>query len=167
MSPRYLRSNGEPVEVQVEPRGDGRVRVVVGEWEREVHVADLGHGRFRLGAEGDAKVVTFDRDGAARFVTVGGVGEAKLEREERGRSRRRESSEGILASPMPGTVVKVLVAAGDAVAKGDDLVIVEAMKMEIKISAPRDGRVKSVAAAEGRPCDGGEILVELEAGAAE
>ena len=167
MSPRYVRPNGESVEVQVEPLGEGRVRVVVGEWEQEMDVTDLGEGRFRLGVGDGPKVVAFDRDGAARFVTVGGVGEAKLEREERGRSRRRESSEGILASPMPGTVVKVLVAAGDDVAKGDDLVIVEAMKMEIKISAPRDGKVKSVSAAAGEPCDGGEILVELEAGASE
>lgn len=155
------------MEVLLEPLGDGRVRVVVGEWEQELSVADLGDGRFRLGQGENSKVVAFDRDGAARFVTVGGVGEAKLEREERGRSRRRESSEGILASPMPGTVVKVLVAAGDDVAKGDDLVIVEAMKMEIKISAPRDGRVRTVSATAGEPCDGGEILVELEAGAAE
>jgi biotin carboxyl carrier protein len=63
---------------------------------------------------------------------------------------------------MPGTVVKVLVSEGDVVAKGDTLVIVEAMKMEIKLSAQLAGTVRAVRAKEGTPCDAGETLVELE-----
>jgi biotin carboxyl carrier protein len=63
---------------------------------------------------------------------------------------------------MPGTVVKVLVAPGERVEKGQDLLVVEAMKMEIKVSAPVAGTVKAVRAAEGDPCDAGQVLAEVE-----
>ena len=73
------------------------------------------------------------------------------------------SGPGGLSAPMPGTVVKVLVSPGDVVAKGQDLLIVEAMKMEFKISAPSSGTVVDIAAVEGEPCDAGQILAEIEA----
>jgi pyruvate carboxylase subunit B len=135
----------------------------VGESVLDLRVEPLGAGTFRLvGADG-AWRFRVDRDGTRRYVTGEGVGEAVLEAEGRGRRRRREAPEGTLSSPMPGTVVKVLVAQGDTVKKGQDLVVVEAMKMEIKLSAPRDGTVKSLRAEAGARCDAGEALVELEA----
>jgi acetyl/propionyl-CoA carboxylase alpha subunit len=69
---------------------------------------------------------------------------------------------GGLETPMPGKVIKVAVAPGAEVKKGDELVVVEAMKMENAIRAPRDGRVKSVAARVGDLVSPGLVLVELE-----
>jgi 3-methylcrotonyl-CoA carboxylase alpha subunit len=61
---------------------------------------------------------------------------------------------------MPGTVTKMLVAAGAAVTKGTVLAIVEAMKMEHAVKAPRDGKVKAVHFAAGdQVADGAELLV--------
>jgi biotin carboxyl carrier protein len=67
-----------------------------------------------------------------------------------------------LVAPMPGKVVRVLVAPGDPVAAGDGLVVVEAMKMENELRAGRAGRVAAVHVREGQPVDGGALLVELE-----
>jgi 3-methylcrotonyl-CoA carboxylase alpha subunit len=78
---------------------------------------------------------------------------------EQGRSRAR--AEGGLTSPMPGRVRKVLVAVGDSVAKGDVLLILEAMKMEHAIRAPREGRVVRIAFGEGDLVDAGVELVEI------
>ena len=64
---------------------------------------------------------------------------------------------------MPGKIVKVPVRAGDSVSERDLLVVLEAMKMEHRIEAPRDGVVKSVAVAPGALVTGGTTLVELEA----
>jgi 3-methylcrotonyl-CoA carboxylase alpha subunit len=65
---------------------------------------------------------------------------------------------------MPGTVTKMLVVAGAAVTKGTVLVIVEAMKMEHAVKAPRDGKVKAVHFATGdQVSDGAELLVLEEA----
>ena len=64
-------------------------------------------------------------------------------------------------SPMPGTILKINVSAGQAVKKGDILVILEAMKMENEILAPRDGSVAQVVAAQGATVDTGAPLVVL------
>ncbi|MGH7342323.1 MAG: acetyl-CoA carboxylase biotin carboxyl carrier protein subunit [Candidatus Rokuibacteriota bacterium] len=67
-----------------------------------------------------------------------------------------------LASPMPATVALVTVAPGQTVARGDVLIMLEAMKMELPIIAPRDGRVKSVACVPGELVQPGVPLVDLE-----
>jgi len=72
--------------------------------------------------------------------------------------------EGCIAVPaqIPGNVWKINVVPGSVVRKGDPLVIIESMKMEIVIQSPRPGRVRDVLCAEGRPVSGGENLLVLE-----
>lgn len=65
-------------------------------------------------------------------------------------------------APMPGTILKVNVAAGDAVKAGDVLMILEAMKMENEIMAPADGKVSSVTVAQGQSVDTGATLCTIE-----
>jgi len=69
---------------------------------------------------------------------------------------------GRLVAPMPGTIIRVAVQAGDEVAKGAALVVVEAMKMEHTVAAPREGRVKAVNFAVGDLVDEGAELLVLE-----
>jgi acetyl/propionyl-CoA carboxylase alpha subunit len=68
---------------------------------------------------------------------------------------------GIAVAPMPGTVVRVLVAVGDAVEAGTPLVVLEAMKMESTLAAEIPGVVTAVRVAAGAMVDGGEVLVEI------
>ena len=63
---------------------------------------------------------------------------------------------------MPGTVIRVLVAAGDRVAARQPLVVLEAMKMETPLASPYDATVRAVHVAEGDRVAGGTLLVELE-----
>jgi acetyl/propionyl-CoA carboxylase alpha subunit len=70
---------------------------------------------------------------------------------------------GRIESPLPGQVVKVLVEAGQHVAAGEELVVVEAMKMEHSIKAPADGTVNAVHCAAGDQVDRGRSLVDFEA----
>jgi biotin carboxyl carrier protein len=65
-------------------------------------------------------------------------------------------------SPMPGRVMRVLVAAGDRVTAGQPVVVVEAMKMENELRAPGDGVVTAVNAQEGAAIDAGAVLVVIE-----
>lgn len=67
-----------------------------------------------------------------------------------------------LVAQFPGKVRKVLVAAGASVKEGDALVMVEAMKMEFSVKAPRDARVKAVLVKEGQQLSPGDRFVELE-----
>ena len=61
-----------------------------------------------------------------------------------------------------GTVWKVLVQVGDAVAAEQELLILESMKMEMPVEAPRAGRVASVAVKPGEAVEEGDLLLELE-----
>jgi biotin carboxyl carrier protein len=78
-------------------------------------------------------------------------------------TRRRSSAEGAqsIAAPMPATVVKLLVKAGDAVKKGDTLVILEAMKMELPLRADGDATVTAVHCREGDLVQPDAVLVEM------
>ena len=67
-----------------------------------------------------------------------------------------------VVAPMPGRIVKVLVKAGDRVAGGQGLVVVEAMKMENELRAPRDGTVAAVRVSEGMSVDANAVLVVVE-----
>ena len=75
---------------------------------------------------------------------------------------RAAHAESTVTAPMPGTVIRVEVAPGDAVRARQPLVVLEAMKMEIPVHSPFDGTIKDVHAAEGDRVAGGTILVELE-----
>ena len=68
----------------------------------------------------------------------------------------------LAAPPMPGRVVRVLVAAGDAVPARHGLLVVEAMKMENELRATHAGRVVSVAVTEGQSVDAGAVLAVVE-----
>ncbi|MBN9525968.1 MAG: acetyl/propionyl/methylcrotonyl-CoA carboxylase subunit alpha [Alphaproteobacteria bacterium] len=73
-----------------------------------------------------------------------------------------EGGHGGVTSPMPGKVIQVLAQAGDAVAKGQPLLILEAMKMEHTIAAPVDGRIAAINAAVGEQVNEGVVLVAFE-----
>ena len=64
-------------------------------------------------------------------------------------------------APMPGTIVSVAVTAGQAVKKGDTLVVIEAMKMENEIAAPLDGTVATINCTKGESVDSGKLLVSM------
>ena len=64
--------------------------------------------------------------------------------------------------PMPGTILDVKVSVGQAVKNGDTLVILEAMKMENEIAAPRDGVVASINVTKGATVGTGDVLISLK-----
>ena len=72
------------------------------------------------------------------------------------------ASTGAVTAPMPGTILKVLKASGDAVKAGDVVLILEAMKMENEISAPADGVIGSLSLTEGSTVAGGDLLFEVK-----
>lgn len=77
------------------------------------------------------------------------------------RGGAKAQGNGVLKSPMPGRVVKVLVAEGDSVTPGTPLVVVEAMKMENELVAESAGAVKKVYVQPGDAVEGGAQLVAI------
>jgi len=80
---------------------------------------------------------------------------------ERQDSTVSEAADRELRAPMTGKVVKVAAVVGGAVRAGEILVILEAMKMEYRLVAPRDGTVESVGCKEGDRVDLGHVVVRL------
>ena len=75
---------------------------------------------------------------------------------------KEEDTGKTLKSPMPGTIVKVYVKAGDSVKKGAPLFVMEAMKMEHTMRAPADGKVKTVSGKDNQFIEAGFTVIELE-----
>ena len=68
----------------------------------------------------------------------------------------------VIASPMAGTVARVLVQVGNPVTSGQDVVVLESMKMEIAIQADASGTVRMVQVTEGEFVDEGTALIGIE-----
>ena len=74
------------------------------------------------------------------------------------------AGDGAIVSPMPGKIIALEVAAGDAVTKGQKLLTLEAMKMEHSLTAPFDGKVAELNAEAGAQVSEGALLVRIEKG---
>lgn len=102
------------------------------------------------------------RRGTVLYVMSGGHTEKFTElTDDIGRYQRQALSQGGVTSPMPGQVIAVNVKPGDKVAQGDVLVVVEAMKMEHSVAAPKSGTVAKVLCAMGERVEEGVELVEM------
>ncbi|HYN09150.1 MAG TPA: biotin/lipoyl-containing protein [Vicinamibacterales bacterium] len=163
--------NGRVKKVSVEPLGangpsSDRVRVIVDGQAREVRVASTELGLALLFDDGrSVDAALTERAAGEWFVQLPKVDiSASVNGRRFGHGRRGAAVKGdqrVLA-PMPGRIVRVLVRAGDAVAAGQPLVVVEAMKMENELKSPRAGRVKEVSVSEGASIEAGRLLVVVE-----
>jgi propionyl-CoA carboxylase alpha chain len=134
-------TEGEASLVEVAGTGDGWIELTEGGQRHRRHVFRHGGRVWVQGPDGDvelAVVPRFPEAGAGEDVTGG------------------------LAAPMPGTVLAVHVAAGDTVAGGQLLMIVEAMKMEHRITAPHPGTVREVRAHPGEQVASGDLLAVID-----
>ena len=77
-------------------------------------------------------------------------------------SHGSNESDDALVAPMPAKVVRIAVAKGDLVEDGQTLVVLESMKMELGVTAPRAGRIMKIDAEVGAIVPAGAVLVELE-----
>lgn len=119
-----------------------------------VYVVDDGMQRWH---------VAVAESGETRWVSVNGqVAIVEVDTGSGRGSRKKTAAGGAMMAPMPATVVKVLVAAGQSVAEGETVLVLEAMKMELPIRAPRDGIVLAVRCTQGELVQPGVVLVELE-----
>ncbi|MDI4666548.1 acetyl/propionyl/methylcrotonyl-CoA carboxylase subunit alpha [Xanthobacter autotrophicus] len=119
-------------------------------------------GTIRARLDGVALSARVIRSGAHLTVFVRG-GEYGVEFiDPRLASQAATGTAGRLVAPMPGTIIRIAVEEGQEVAKGAALVVVEAMKMEHTVAAPRDGKVKALKFAVGDLVDEGAELLVLE-----
>jgi len=147
---------------EVTSREDGSVHVQLeGSAAHEVQLLAGGQRPLVLV---DGRVVELFRepDGSLRVALARAT--LRVEQASAARARRvahPETSALHLRSPMPGRVVKVLVAPGDAITAGAPLLVIEAMKMENELAAPRAGSVTRVLVAAGDAVERDALLIEI------
>ncbi|MFX0050828.1 MAG: biotin/lipoyl-containing protein [Candidatus Hermodarchaeota archaeon] len=123
----------------------------------------LGAGQFQFTLDNIIYKCSVAKDGDIRFIHLDGEDyEIKRVSEIIDEFGEAEEDLGSLYSLMPGRIVKLLVKLGDRVKKGQDLIIIEAMKMESTIAAPFDGMVTKIFFPEGDQIEANVPLIEIE-----
>jgi acetyl/propionyl-CoA carboxylase alpha subunit len=164
--------NGRSRTLSVERTGRGRYRVTIDGRPREIDAARVGGFGLSLlldGERGVSREVQVAPVGTAGELLVrldGRTVTATMNGRRTGRAAADASAQSPgdqpVVAPMPGRIVRVLVARGDTVAARQAVVVVEAMKMENELRAPKDGRVKEVAVEPGASVEAGRVLVVIE-----
>jgi biotin carboxyl carrier protein len=156
LAQRHLLVDGSPERLEVEPLGHGRYRVTHG---AGVSVLVLGPATGTGTAALRREVLV---DGFRFEVEVESERIATLrERATRGREASAHAGPLEVRAIIPGKVVSVSAAAGDAVVAGQQLLVVEAMKMQNELRAPRDGTIDRVGVAPGVNIEVGDLLVVI------
>lgn len=155
-----LRQGDRLHEVLVREQRGGLEVSIDGQLSRP-QVERLGPGRFALVEGPRRRVFHCVQDGDRLLVLWDGAVHTLLQEREGAQGGQRHH-EGGLEAPMPGKVIKVSVAPGDPVQKGDEVLVIEAMKMENAVRAPRTGSIKAVACQVGDMVAAGTVLVEIE-----
>ncbi len=147
--------------IDITRKGDQYAVSLAGQ-AHNVEVLGEADGRLDLLIDGLRLVAYVSSDARSTWVTIDGR-TARLARSA-GRSHAVTAERGTseLTAPMPGQVRAVNVSAGDVVTKGQLLVVLEAMKMEIRLSAPFDGKVLSLEARVGQTVEREQVLARLQ-----
>jgi 3-methylcrotonyl-CoA carboxylase alpha subunit len=152
--------DAEVTTVQIERDGEVR-RVTIGDRAYEVQVLHSRAGEVTFKVDGVTHTAFSAHAGSTHFVAIDGEVFALKKPDPRRARRKQHHGEDDLAASMPGQVTRVLVSEGDSVERGQPLIVLEAMKMEIKIAAPHDGHVGKVLVKPGQVVDRGQVLIEL------
>lgn len=155
--------NSQSFSINLTPSGKS-FRATIGDKSVDVEIihADAERGRLELLIDNQRVTAYVSSDNAKRWVTVNGrtVVLTKSSGVKRSSAGHDHASE--LTAPMPGVIRGVNVSEGDAVTKGQTLLVLEAMKMEIRVQAPSDGVVKKLFVKQGQTVEREQILITLE-----
>ncbi len=146
--------------IEINPSGDGYVAIMDGK-TTSIQVIRAENGWMDLLVDGERVTAYISSDGAKRWVTINGHTLMLTKTSGAKRGVRHEYAGGLIA-PMPGQVRSVAVGVGDVVKKSQTLLTMEAMKMEIRIQALKDGKVKAVHVTQGQTVEREQILIEME-----
>jgi biotin carboxyl carrier protein len=156
--------NAESISIDLTSSGAGKsYRLTMGENTVDAEILQAKDGKLDLLINGRRVTAYVSSDTAKRWVTINGqtLVLTKSSGARRGAHGHHHAA-GELTAPMPGQVRAVNVGEGDAVTKGQTLLVLEAMKMEIRIHAPQDGVVKKVFVQQGQTVEREQVLIEVE-----
>jgi len=116
---------------------------------------------LRLTLDGRAERVTVLRDGDALSIVHRGATHALRWQDPSAPPAKEQAGSGLILAPMPGRVLAVMVAEGDQVARGAVLLVLEAMKVQMRLTAPVEGTIAAILCAPGELVEDGAELVRM------
>ncbi len=161
---RYV-FQGQTCTIDLARLSDDQWRAVINDREYIFTTHALSDGGWQLHLDAARVTAYTAAEGDRRYVYVNGV-QYMLEVEQDIVSRRAtggRSSTGRLTAQMPGQVCAVSISTGDSVSRGQTLVVLEAMKMELRVTAPIDATILRVLVQPGDVVERDALLVELQA----
>ena len=172
MNYEVSEKKGETLRIGLRETGEGQYEVTLGEETVHLDAVRSGPTIYSIIEDGQQFEVMVDERGAHGFDVLVGGRLFHLESLNERTKLLTSSAVAVASGPqtveaeMPGKVVRVNLAPGDAVGEGQGVVVVEAMKMENEIPSPIDGVVKEVAVSEGQTVEAGARLFVVEPPAA-
>jgi len=136
-------------------------RATLGDNTVDVEILGTQAGQLDLLIDGERVTAYVSSDNAKRWVTINGRTSLLTKQSGSRRSGAKHDHSGELTAPMPGQVRAVNVNEGDEVTKGQTLMVLEAMKMEIRVQAPNDGTVNKLLVKQGDTVEREQMLVEI------
>lgn len=127
-----------------------------------LELVEASPDRLELLIDGRRLAASVSSDAHAVWITVDGRTYRLRRSSHRQGPAASHAGPSVLTAPMPGQVRAVNVNAGDLVARGQSLVILEAMKMEIRLNAPFDGRVLSLEVRVGQTVEREQVIARLQ-----
>ena len=159
------RVDGRSVPVEVREEVDGRFAVTVDGQRLSVDAREAGRGFLSLLVDGQSHTAAALRQGDGWAVVIGRDAFAVdlLEASRHvGSAPRAATGPARLKAPMPGKIVRLLAAVGAPVEAGQGLVVMEAMKMENELRAPRAGQLRELGVQEGQTVETGHLIAVVE-----
>ena len=150
----------EEITLAYQSQRDGSFKVVCDDVARAVTIHQAGNGAVDIALDGQRLQFEVQQHGM-QWLVHADSGDLVLKEAPRYPDPRGVDTGGGLTAPMPGAVLATEISAGAKVSKGDLLVILEAMKMEHRIVAPRDGVIEQVHVSVGDQVDNAQLLVTL------
>jgi len=136
-------------------------RATMGDKIINVEILGTQDGQLNLLIDGERVTAYVSSDNAKRWATINGRTYLLTKQSGSRKSGGKYDHSGELTAPMPGQVRAVNVIEGDTVTKGQTLMILEAMKMEIRIQATIDGTIKKLFVKQGETVEREQILIEV------
>ena len=128
----------------------------------EAEILQAKDGKLDLLIDGERVTAYVSTEDAKRWVTVNGQTFVLTKSSGARKGGHAYHSAGELTAPMPGQIRAVNVSEGEVVTKGQTLLVLEAMKMEIRIHSPQDGVVKKLFVKQGQTVEREQILIDIE-----
>lgn len=145
------------------PRTERTLQCTIDGVDLTADCIEIAQGSYSILLEGLSFEASVEPFGEELRINIGG-NEVKARVRDPRRWRRNHSAAAAsearqnVAAPMPGRVVRVLVASGEVVKAGEGIIVVEAMKMQNEVRSPKAGRIERLLVKEGQPVNAGDTI---------